>query len=152
MVHVIALVQRIRIRPLWRLPVIQTQHRQPRLARPAHELVIVIPWVHSHESTTGDVQHNLIVLLQRTDRPIEVQPSHNRLLVAALLRPGYSDLTRRIPHQPRPHEVCQGRQIRRRPLVPCHTQMVHRQRGPDLPDLLVRLLRADQVVHAEHYR
>ena len=30
--------------------------------------------------------------------------------------------------------------------------MVHRQRGPDLPDLLVRLLRADQVVHAEHYR
>lgn len=89
------------------------------------------------------------MLLQRTQRPIEVQPANDGLIVRALLWPRYSNLTRWIHHQPRSHQVGQRAQVRRRALVPCDAHVVHCQRRADLPDFFVRLLSAYQVVDAE---
>ena len=63
------------------LLVIQTKDRQARLASPAHELIIMIPRVHGHETTSRYVQDDLVLLLQCAPRPIEVQPAGHGFLV-----------------------------------------------------------------------
>lgn len=134
------------------LLVIQTKDRQARLASPAHELIIMIPRVHGHETTSRYVQDDLVLLLQCAPRPIEVQPAGHGFLVRTSLGSRYANLARRIDHQPGSHHARQRTQIRRGAFVPSDAQMIDGKRRSNLADFLVGLLGTYQVVYAEDDR